>query len=174
MSLTQEENKQEAVSQAPVSKRRHFILYSAVLLCGFFAGKLVFNYIEKGPFHKEALAPSSFVKAPGETPSIPFSQSATPLQAPADTLAAPQEAASSLIVNEPSTGQTVMTQTEPAPGAAQVFVLNGIYLDLDGGCALVNNKIVKEGEMVGQAKVKKIGSQSVTLEFSGKTIEVSL
>lgn len=50
------------------------------------------------------------------------------------------------------------------------FLLNGIFLSDDLTYALINNRIVKEGEQISGAAVKKINVDSVELDISGETL----
>jgi len=58
------------------------------------------------------------------------------------------------------------------PSEAQPFVLSGIFFSQNEGYAIINNNIVKNGDNVGGAVVKKVGLDEVELEQEGKTIKL--
>jgi type II secretory pathway component PulC len=62
-----------------------------------------------------------------------------------------------------------------APGAQYPeLVLNGImYLEI-GPCAIINDAIVEEGDIVKGARVTKINKKSVVLEYNNVEITLSL
>ncbi|MDD5432878.1 MAG: hypothetical protein PHO70_07865 [Candidatus Omnitrophica bacterium] len=71
--------------------------------------------------------------------------------------------------------QVVKKQFEPKSQASQEpFILNGIFFSEDkGGYALVNNQIVKVGDTINGAVVKKITDELVELETEGSIIKLS-
>ncbi|MDP2941752.1 MAG: hypothetical protein Q8N85_05855 [Candidatus Omnitrophota bacterium] len=60
-------------------------------------------------------------------------------------------------------------ETLPSP----ILVLNGIFFSQENGYALINNQIVKEGDDVDGAKVKKISMDEVELDALGSSIKLS-
>ena len=52
------------------------------------------------------------------------------------------------------------------------FVLNGTFFSENQGYALINNKIVKDGDTVDGAVVKRVGLDEVELEQDGKTVKL--
>jgi hypothetical protein len=63
----------------------------------------------------------------------------------------------------------------PAPLLEEnkAFILNGIFFSDNDGYALVNNQIVREGDLVDTATVKTITANSVELDNAGKIITLS-
>jgi len=53
------------------------------------------------------------------------------------------------------------------------LVLNGIFFSKDGSYAVINNQIVKVGEMVNDATVREIQEDEVTLEYRGGVLKLS-
>lgn len=53
------------------------------------------------------------------------------------------------------------------------LVLNGVFFSQSQGYALINNRIVKEGDTVEGAVVKRIGLGEVELEFEGSVTKLS-
>ncbi len=60
---------------------------------------------------------------------------------------------------------------EPPP--APPLILNGIFYSQDGGYALINNRIVRVGDIIEGAIVKRINLDEVELEGAGKTIKLT-
>lgn len=75
-----------------------------------------------------------------------------------------------LTKNEPQTDDV----TEIAPkDIREGLVLNGVFFSEEEGYALINNRIVKEGDMVGGLTVKRIDLEAVELESAGSVIKLS-
>ena len=53
------------------------------------------------------------------------------------------------------------------------LVLNGIFFSEEEGYALINNQILREGESIGGAILKRINAEDVELEFDGSTVKLS-
>ncbi|MCM8780343.1 MAG: general secretion pathway protein GspB [Candidatus Omnitrophica bacterium] len=69
-----------------------------------------------------------------------------------------------LLESQSESKQKIINTIKPS------LVLNGIFFSENEGYALINNKILKEGDSIEQAKVKSITPQKVELEFEGETI----
>ena len=54
-----------------------------------------------------------------------------------------------------------------------VLVLNGVFFSENEGYALINNQVVKKGDVIGGATVTQITLGGVELEFQGSVIKVS-
>lgn len=52
------------------------------------------------------------------------------------------------------------------------FVLTGVFIADGEKCALINNKIVKEGDTLSGARVKSIELDKVELQYAGSTLEI--
>jgi len=53
------------------------------------------------------------------------------------------------------------------------LILSGSYFQGDEGYALINNRIVKVGDIIQGARVKEISLEKVTLEFDGRIISLT-
>lgn len=67
---------------------------------------------------------------------------------------------------------------EPAPApkghTAAPLVVNGIFFSQDKGYALINNRIVEEGDMVEGNKITRINAETIELKDSqGQVTEIS-
>lgn len=52
------------------------------------------------------------------------------------------------------------------------FVLNGIFFSEDGGYALINNQVIREGDLIDGALVKNISRDCVELDSQGEVIKI--
>ncbi|MGD0336918.1 MAG: hypothetical protein ABSB18_07490 [Candidatus Omnitrophota bacterium] len=148
-----ENEKPDSAAKAPNRANRFSIIgvYILVALLGIFVSKLFFAGIKvkKPTAHKEApsspklAATTSKLIAPLPRPTLPQNQVSLPSPVKTPTL---------------------------IPGA---FVLNGIFYATDGCYALVNNRIVREGDTVEGAKVTKISDEGVSLESEGNKVFLS-
>lgn len=64
----------------------------------------------------------------------------------------------------------VIQNTEVAP--KPTFILNGVFSSGNEGYALINNQIVKIGDKINGAVVKKITAEEVTISFEGSEIKL--
>ena len=85
----------------------------------------------------------------------------------APALPLPKQAAVTQNLNSEETANSGAALPEPT------LVLSGVFFEQGDGYALINNKIVRLGDEVEQAKVKEITIDGVTLDFGGKTIKLS-
>ena len=66
-----------------------------------------------------------------------------------------------------------LPETVPAPvPAAPQLVLNGVFFSDDGGYALINNRIVREGDTIEGVKIVRISSEEVELDNSGTPLKL--
>lgn len=75
----------------------------------------------------------------------------------------------------------VSIEAEAAPSVTQTagpsrdkdkFSLTGVFFSENEGYALINNKVVKVGDMVDGATVKRVDLDGVELECDGETLEI--
>lgn len=134
---------------APAKPRyKLFLIYVLVVFFGLFIGNLIFGFLANTK--KSAVEQEKLIKEP------------TP------------EAVKPVTVAEVSPAQTIAPITpevkqEPQPS----FTLNGIFFSGDEGYALINNQIVKAGDTIGEAVVRKISLDEVELDSEGKIIKLS-
>lgn len=67
--------------------------------------------------------------------------------------------------------QEQKTPEQPKPGTPE-FVLNGLFFSDNESYALINNEIIKEGQTINKAVLKRITLQGAELELDGKTIRL--
>lgn len=121
-------------------------LFFIVAVClGFFIANAFWGKFEKKPVIAQT-------KTPQAVPSLPVSPSLAPISQP-----------------EPQVAFSPRTEeSHHQPGLA----LNGIFFSQDKGYALVNNIIVKEGDTIEGATVKRISADTVEFESYGKTFQL--
>lgn len=64
------------------------------------------------------------------------------------------------------------TVAEPKVDVKPAFTLNGVFFSQNEGYALINNQIVKEGDVISGAIVKRIILDEVELEYAGAVIKL--
>jgi hypothetical protein len=127
----------------PSSGPKPFLLYILILVAGLFLGNLIFGLIK----NKVHTTPAS-------------SKKAAPLAVlPPAPLALPAQ------INTPVLSEEKTQTTD--------FTLNGIFFSDTGSCALINNQIVKENDVVDGAKVETITLTAVELDKAGQKITLS-
>ncbi len=129
--------------QSPEKPRiKLYILYALVACVGLFVGNAVFGFLSPNQKHPQ-LARQKSLPAPVSQATQPLPSSPAPAMEKAD----------------------VAMPDNPVVGLA----LNGVFFTEGEGYALINNKIVKIGDEVGGAIIKKIDLDGVELEASGVT-----
>jgi hypothetical protein len=118
-----------------------YLLYCILICAGVLIAKFAFDALTPRftPHAKPALVTRAPQRAALQPPPAP------PQQSPLETMK-----------------KTVKRVVEP-------FELNGIYVSAGDSCALINNKMVQEGEEVDGATVVKISEDEVQLSRDNKT-----
>ena len=123
-----------------------YLIYVIVAFAGFFLAKFVFD-----AFINAGLA---------KTPAVPLKDNL--IKAPKKNIIY------ELPVNvESPPGQS---QEKPLPS----LLLSGIFSDAEVSYAIINDKIVKEGESIEGARLVNILSNEVALDFEGKPIRLKI
>lgn len=132
-------------SKVNKSRPKLFLAYVLVAGLGFFIANFFFGFLAK-PIntHDNIVA---------KTQTIP--------EAPMPEVALPKE-----------TKVTPVTDQTPKESLPSL-VLNGVFFSQDKGYALINNQIVKEGDMIGGSEVVRITLDEVELETAGSTFKLS-
>lgn len=132
-----------------------YLLYLLVVCLGIFVGNIFFSFLSR----PKTIAVGA--KQKQDYPGLP--KQVAPAPAPAATQEEAQE--ESLETEEPI---AEAVNKEPS----EQLVLNGIFFSEDKGYALINNQIVKEGDVIAGSTVKRIGLDEVELEFEGSAIKL--
>lgn len=101
-----------------------------------------------------------------------FFTKAPPQQVEPAQVQAPPQVQVPLTVPAPQEAQAPAPPIDTKKKLEESLVLNGIFFSGDEGYALINNQIVKQGDLIEGATVKQIGLNEVELEFEGSTIKL--
>jgi len=125
-----------------------YLIYALVVIFGIFMANIIFGFITKtpAPVKTNTRTDMPVPEAKKETPP-----SATPLPIVAEPVQVPP----------------------PVPQTHLQLTLNGIFFSGDEAYALINNEIVKEGDQVKGATVKKVTLEGVELDEGGSIIKIN-
>lgn len=140
------ERKSKFKNYLPRTKLVRGLLYILVICLGFFIANIFFGVISK---------PSIMVKS---KPPVTQKEALPPLP--------------SLIPKEETlldTSLPVSTERRAAP----LLVLNGVFFSENEGYALINNRIVKKGDVIDGAVVMQINLDGVECKFEDSIIKLS-
>ncbi|MGA2774772.1 MAG: hypothetical protein ABSE81_01765 [Candidatus Omnitrophota bacterium] len=139
-------NKSDKEITVPKNKVKRYLIYILFMALGLFFANILLSYL--GP----ALTK---VKAVNETKSN-LTQNKLPIQPPVQQTLPPPA-----IIEK------------PAPPPKPTLALNGIFFSGEESYALINNQIVKVGDKISGAVIKKISSDEVLLNFEGSEIKLT-
>ncbi len=134
-----------------------YLLYVLVVCLGLFIGNLFFGFLTNP---KNSLLGLTKHLSIAEKPEV------TPRQGPPKKLKAKPLEASPLAANP-----AISAEIKKKP--QESLVLNGVFFSQDKGYALINNRIVKEGDVVNGATVTRINLNDVELKTADSTIKLS-
>ena len=130
-----------------------YLAYAFVVCVGILIGNMVFGSFRQKV--KAGYAPS--VKLP---PLASSPAGTRPLAQLPETILAPATA-------DPGSAK----KQNKAP-AAPILTLNGVFFSDDGGYALINNRIVREGDTIEGIKIVRISSEEVELDNNGTPLKL--
>lgn len=135
-----------------------FYLYYFIILCsGFLIASILFNL-----FTKSTKARSNLVK-PVETPKV---KPERPVILEPEKQSYPQ--------NTPAVIKPIPDSLDTSVSlGTRNLVLNGIFFSQDEGYALINNRIVKEGDKIDNLTVVRITAEEVELDNKGLSLKLS-
>ncbi len=139
----------EVNKKRSASKLTSYLLYALVVCAGIFAANMMF-----GIFSPEKTAP-----APKETKIVPL---ATGLKTAKIAKPAAKETLGPV---PPKAAPPVIVEAKIEP-MIPPLMLNGVFFSKNQGYALINNKVVKQGDSVEGIKVRKVNLDDVELETS--------
>lgn len=129
-------------------KPKTYLIYFLVISVGLFLANFVFSYLtasqKKKPLAQKSVPALTTVKPALPTPVLPSAAQKT------------FPAHSGRAENQPP----------------DRMVLSGVFFSESDGYALINDTIVRNGDTVDGAVVKKIDLEVVELEYQGKTIRL--
>jgi len=155
-----------ASSPVPADSRSR-VLYLGIVFAGMLAAKLFFD-LASG-VHKTKQPPTvkpAVFSAPAQPESFnvtaPVKNTGTDID---------ETGLSGLAASAKKTESK--TEEKKEPPAPPLLVLNGTFLSEGEEFAIINNQIVKAGDEIEGASVKKITVNAVELEFAGQVLRIS-
>ena len=130
---------------APKNKIRNYLIYILFLTLGLFASRIFFTYLNRQPSQAKPAKQTKTISPVNNTPKPPPPQQTQPLPA------------------------AVNTEVPAKP----TFILNGIFSSGEESYALINNQIVKLGDKISGAVIKKISPEEVLLDSEGSEIRLT-
>ena len=152
------ENKEKALTQAPAGEARKtqrqprfiYLIFILIVFAGIFIAKFILDTLARKATTQSQVKPKAALPGPASTKAVkPLPEAEKPPDIP--------------------TTPALTQKKNPPPD----FTLSGIFYDDKQPCALIDNKIVKEGDVISGAKVIQIMSNGVKLEFEGETFELT-
>ncbi len=125
------------------SKYNLYVFYFLIICAGLFMGNIFFSFLGR-----RKSPPIKKINRPvvGEKISLP--------------------------IDKPSQKKEPVESSAPEKGSEESLVINGVFFSEDEGYALINNKIVKEGDVIAEGKVQRITLDEVVLERAGVEIRL--
>lgn len=146
----------------PPFKLKIYILYILVLSGGFIAAAVVFMLSHPQSHPLVAITKQTNNYLSQLTKSLP--KSALPLSVPAKES---QQPAPSVPLVSPSDG------AKGPVGTPHILVLNGVFFSDNEGYALINNQILREGDVINGMTVEHIALDGVELKSEGSIIKLT-
>jgi len=125
-------------------KYKVYFFYTAIVCIGLFIGYIFFSFLSRPGYSAMKQAVKTSVKDNN-----------------------------SLSVEETPLGNVPVVSAAPEKKPHDPWVLNGIFFSQDEGYALINNQIVKEGDLIAGGKVKRITLDEVGLVYDGREITLT-
>jgi type II secretory pathway component PulC len=159
------------IEKASLPKRKinPSLIYAFAILLSIFIAKIAFDLIRRQdkPFAKRLTESMELVKNKANLlmqrkPDVQNKEVLTFTPEPHKVVAHPS--LENVVAAAPLAPKK---QTPPS------LVLNGIFFSEEEGYALINNQILREGESIAGAVLKRINAEDVELEFDGSTIRLS-
>lgn len=140
-------------------KFKTYLLYILVVCVALFAVNIFFTFLTQ-----PRIASKVDIKSPAVTPIV---KEQAKQEQPKAAIPIQQNYV------QPSAEHPASTTSPVKVTSSGMLVLNGIFFSQDEGYALVNNHIVKVGDTVDGALVKRIGVAEVELEADGSTVKLT-
>lgn len=145
------------------SKPKVYFLYILLVCTGIFIANIFFGFLTQ---KSKAKVNSPIVKTQqvsiNKTQALALPQGLPNTESTSKEISPPE-------IKEPSLSITAGAQRQSPPA----LTLNGVFFSQDEGYALVNNRIVMEGDLVEGAQVKQITLDTVELDFRGSVIKLT-
>jgi len=156
-------------NKKPKPKFYTYLIYPLVLCGGFFAANLLFKFIfpEGQLITKKATQPAT--AAPLKISPEIAPQPETKLQEQKTANVAPK----SLQETPPSSKDNLLFPPETQEQTTPLFVVSGVFFSENQGFAIINDRVVKEEDVIEGAKVERINADGVKLKYEDVVIELS-
>ncbi|MFA5320388.1 MAG: hypothetical protein WBE75_03600 [Candidatus Omnitrophota bacterium] len=151
----------------PASKSR--VLYLGIVFAGMLAAKLFFDL--SAGIHQDKRS-SAVAPAALSAPEKKASFNAPEPDKNAGTILSEGNFAGLSAASVTNTDKNT-DEANKEPPAPPLLILNGTFLSEGEEFAIINNQIVKAGDEIEGAMVKKIEANNVELEFSGRIWRIS-
>jgi len=146
-----------------------YLIYALVLCGGFFAANLLFKFI----FPDRQLAPKKEAQPAAAAP-LKISPKITPMpEAKLQEQKIVNVAPESPQVIPPSSKDNLLLPAETQERTAPLFVVSGVFFSENQGFAIINDRVVKEGDVIEGAKVAQINADGVKLKYENTVINLS-
>ena len=142
----------------PRPKFYTYLIYVLVLCAGFFAANLLFKFI-----FPEGQLITNKTTQPVAAPALKISPKIAPENVAPES---PQEI-------PPSSKDNLLLPPETQERITPLFVVSGVFFSENQGFAIINDRVVKEGDVIEGAKVERINADGVKLKYEGAAIELS-
>ncbi len=136
-------------------KPKIYLLYVVMICLGLFIANIFYEWL----FPKDSLNTANIVTK-GQPP-IDKQETVSAHSRPSSEKATLQAS--------PSIGTIIEAKKEPPPA----FTLSGVFFSGAEGYALINNRIVKQGDKIDGATIVQITLDEVVLEWDGSIIKLS-
>jgi len=147
-------------------KPKVYLLYILAVVFVVGLAVLLFN-----PFTIKSKRPDPQISP--ETLPIATKQEIPPFDiAPASAVSIEQPGSLNPSANPAVDQAALSVQPQAQENLPPVLALSGVFISDNETYALVNNKIVRKGDIIDGAVVQKIAMDEVELEFGGKTIQL--
>ena len=130
---------------APKNKIKNYFIYILFLALGLFVAKTFFSYLNRQPPQVKTAKQNQITLPHNNTTKIP------PLQ-------------------QPQLAPAIENKELPEK---PTFILNGVFSSGEESYALINNQIVKLGDKISGAVIKKIAPEEVLLDSDGSEIKLT-
>ena len=136
------------INKKPRPKFYTYLIYALVLCCGFFAAFLLFK----------SIFPEAELIVKKISPEI---------------VPKPDVAPESMQETPPPSKDNLLPPTETQERLAPLFVVSGVFSSENQGYAIINNRVVKEGDLIEGAMVTQINADGVKLKYEDAIFELS-
>lgn len=150
------------------SKTKITFLYAAMIALGFILGNVIFNFLtprEKSLTEETKTLSTSLTKEDSKLVNSKLSTNTFSKESI-------QQISPDTSGQKPLLKDTLSLSSDAETEPLTSFILNGLFFSAEDAYALINNQIVKEGESVDGATVKRIDEDGVELEFNGAKVEL--